>query len=321
MLPIFVAAEIILNKWKLLLLLISICHDKILMTPARSFWSVLVNPISVLWCQLVISDFQPTQSFRLSQQNRRDLMSYLSLKEKKLRKDGETDSHYHLFCFLFCLLVTFFPNIYFPGYARLDQNICDSSENPCSRECIKEEENCDRQCHKGNYSCSLDCNRKNCKQGCDAKRCNLKCNSKECVQSCNKDVKECITHSNSSKCKQTCDAKVCLMTVSASIEDTVEQKCNGVEARCDTHCYGGRGNCKQHCDAERCNLECNGKECEQKCNGKVQKCHMHCNASNCIQVCDAGECHITGGAIHDIPEQKYNGGVDICDAQCYVSSG
>ncbi|XP_022796716.1 uncharacterized protein LOC111335121 isoform X2 [Stylophora pistillata] len=207
------------------------------------------------------------------------------------------------------------------GYARLDQDICDSRENPCSKKCIKEEESCDQQCQKGNYSCSLDCNGKICNQGCDAERCNLECHSENCVQKCNSDVKECIMYSDASKGEQTCDAKVCVMTVSASSDDTLEQKCNGVVARCEAQCYVVGGNCKQHCDAGRCNLDCSGKECDQKCNGVVNECNMQCNAGICKQTCDAKECHITGSAIHDIPEQKCNGGTDICDAQCYVSSG
>lgn len=111
------------------------------------------------------------------------------------------------------------------------------------------------------------------------------------------------------------------MTVSASIDDTLEQKCNGAVARCEAQCYVGSGNCKQHCDAKRCNLECSGKECDQKCNGVVKECNMHCNAGKCKQTCDANKCHITGSAIHHIPEQKCNGGINICNARCYVSSG
>lgn len=204
----------------------------------------------------------------------------------------------------------------FLGYVRLHRAICDSSENPCSRECIMEKEKCDQQCQRGNYNCSLECKGKDCKQDCDAERCNLECSSRVCDQKCKGEVKGCIMYSNRSKCRQRCD----VMIVSAPNNDTLEQKCHGGVEKCDARCYGGRGNCKQKCGAKNCNLECSGKECDQKCNDGVKECSMHCNAGKCKQTCEADECYITGTAIHDIAEQKCKGKVDLCDARCYVSS-
>ncbi|PFX17537.1 hypothetical protein AWC38_SpisGene18135 [Stylophora pistillata] len=123
------------------------------------------------------------------------------------------------------------------GYARLDKDICDSNESPCSRECIEEKEKCDQRSNRGNYNCSLNCNGMDCKQGCDAERYSRESSNKECNQKCNGDAEGCIMSCNTSGCNQTCDAKVCLMTSSAPVDDTLKQECNGDALRCDAQCY------------------------------------------------------------------------------------